>query len=123
MNKWCYNCNHRHINASNYPCNRCTNGNPSISTNEALFWEPIPAIPHADAPNASHPDYYRKGGLECFQAIDAATCNLTGTDAFDTGNAIKYLWRWKDKNGTEDLKKAVTYIQRIIDRETLTEKD
>jgi len=32
-----------------------------------------------------------------------------------TGNAIKYLWRWRHKNGIEDLKKAQWYIQRMID--------
>lgn len=31
---------------------------------------------------------------------------LTGVEAFDTGNALKYLWRWKRKNGVEDLNKA-----------------
>lgn len=68
-------------------------------------------------PETSHPDYYRKGGIECFAAIDSATSGLQGADAFDTGNAIKYLWCWKEKNGVEDLKKAVTYIQRIIERD------
>lgn len=33
-----------------------------------------------------------------------------------TANAIKYLWRWKLKNGEEDLQKAVWYINRLIQR-------
>src|SRR5699024_12738747 len=41
---------------------------------------------------------------------------LEGIEAFCTANAIKYLWRWKRKNGTEDLQKAIWYINRIIDR-------
>ena len=32
-----------------------------------------------------------------------------------TGNAIKYLWRWKQKNGVEDLRKAKWYISRLIE--------
>jgi hypothetical protein len=31
-----------------------------------------------------------------------------------TDYAIKYLRRWKRKNGVEDLKKAVWYIERLI---------
>lgn len=37
-------------------------------------------------------------------------------EAFCTANAIKYLWRWKLKNGEEDLQKAVWYINRLIQR-------
>jgi hypothetical protein len=35
---------------------------------------------------------------------------------FNIGNAIKYLWRADHKNGIEDLKKAVWYVQREIER-------
>ena len=60
-----------------------------------------------------HPLHYNQGGIECIDAIKAATVNLAGEEAFCTGNAIKYLWRWKEKNGTEDLDKAIWYINRI----------
>lgn len=33
------------------------------------------------------------------------------------GNAIKYLCRWKDKGGVEDLKKARHYIDMLIEME------
>lgn len=32
-------------------------------------------------------------------------------------NAVKYLLRWKDKNGVEDLRKAIHYIEYLIERE------
>ena len=32
------------------------------------------------------------------------------------GNAIKYLLRYKHKNGVEDLKKAIHYIEYLIQR-------
>lgn len=32
-------------------------------------------------------------------------------------NAIKYLMRWRDKNGLEDLKKARRYIDMLIAKE------
>lgn len=60
-----------------------------------------------------HPSHY-SGSIEAIDAIAAATAGLTGVEAFDTGNALKYLWRWKRKNGVEDLNKAVWYIQHLI---------
>lgn len=60
-----------------------------------------------------HPSHY-SGSIEAIDAIAAATAELEGVEAFDTGNALKYLWRWKRKNGVEDLNKAVWYIQHLI---------
>lgn len=34
------------------------------------------------------------------------------------GNAVKYLSRWRHKNGIEDLKKARHYIDKLIETET-----
>lgn len=62
----------------------------------------------------NHPPHYTQGGLECIEAIKAAVTGLEGIEAVCTGNAIKYLWRWKQKNGVEDLKKAIWYIERLI---------
>lgn len=64
--------------------------------------------------NVNHPSHYTQGGIECIDAIKAATVGLTGIEAVCTGNAIKYLWRWKYKNGMEDLKKTQWYIDRLI---------
>ena len=36
---------------------------------------------------------------------------------FLEGNIIKYVTRYKYKNGIEDLKKAKQYIERLIERE------
>lgn len=62
----------------------------------------------------NHPSHYTQGGIECIDALAAATINLKGIEAVDTANAIKYLWRWDEKNGVEDLKKAIWYIQHLI---------
>jgi hypothetical protein len=61
----------------------------------------------------NHPPHYTQGGVECIEAIKAATAGLDGFEGYCTGNALKYLWRWKRKNGIEDLKKAVWYIDRL----------
>ena len=63
----------------------------------------------------NHPAHYTQGGIECIEAIKAATVGLDGIEAVCTGNAIKYLWRWKQKNGAEDLRKAMWYIERLME--------
>lgn len=66
-----------------------------------------------DNSKVNHPSHY-SGSIEAIDAIAAATAELEGVEAFDTGNALKYLWRWKRKNGVEDLNKAIWYIQHLI---------
>lgn len=41
--------------------------------------------------------------------------NVTGYEAFCIGNVIKYLWRYKIKNGTQDLEKAQWYLAEAIE--------
>ena len=63
--------------------------------------------------NVNSPQHYQ-GKVECIDCIESVTAGLNGIEAFCTGNAIKYLYRWKRKNGIEDLKKAKWYIDKII---------
>lgn len=60
-----------------------------------------------------HPAHYQ-GKIECIDCIDSAIGELKGIEAFCVGNAIKYLFRFKKKNGCEDLKKAIFYIDYVI---------
>ena len=62
----------------------------------------------------NHPSHYTQGGIECIDALKAATVSKTGIEAVCTANAIKYLWRYEEKNGIEDVKKAKWYIDRLI---------
>lgn len=64
--------------------------------------------------NVNHPQHYTAGKVECIDAIEAATTGLTGHEAYSTGQVIKYIWRWKRKNGVEDLQKARWYLDRLI---------
>lgn len=64
--------------------------------------------------NINHPKHYTSEGIECIEALKAATEGLEGIEAVCTANAIKYLWRWKRKNGAEDLRKAIWYIERLL---------
>ena len=63
----------------------------------------------------NHPKHYKaKNGMEVIDVIEAFTANLEGYEATHTGNVIKYICRWKEKNGLEDLKKALWYLNRLI---------
>ncbi|TXH49648.1 MAG: DUF3310 domain-containing protein [Desulfurellales bacterium] len=65
--------------------------------------------------DAINPQHYRTpSGIECIELIEAVTSNLKGIEAFCTGNAMKYLFRWKEKGGVVDLKKARWYVDRLI---------
>ncbi len=72
--------------------------------------------------NVNHPNHYTSGKVECIDALESATVNLQGIEAVCTANAIKYLWRWKQKNGTEDLKKSIWYIDRLLKEQTADDK-
>ena len=61
-----------------------------------------------------NPSHYQRDGMECIDAIKAAVQNLSGVEAYSTGAALKYLWRWKEKGGKEDLQKAIWYIKDMI---------
>ena len=63
----------------------------------------------------NHPQHYiSENGLETIDVIEAFTADLKGIEAVCTANIIKYICRWKHKNGLEDLKKAHWYLERLI---------
>lgn len=63
--------------------------------------------------NIHHPEHYQsKDGIEVIDVIDAFTADLTGSDAFYIGNAIKYILRHNRKGGKEDIDKAIWYLAR-----------
>ncbi len=57
------------------------------------------------------PDHYMKWRFE------PITFLMLNNVPFAEGNVIKYLLRWREKNGIEDLKKARRYIDMIIELE------
>lgn len=63
----------------------------------------------------NHPDHYiSKKGLETITVIEAFTDGLEGMEAVDTAQIIKYICRWKQKNGVQDLEKARWYLDHLI---------
>lgn len=64
----------------------------------------------------NHPDHYiSDNGIETIDVIKAFTKDISDPfEAYCTGNIIKYICRWPNKNGLEDLEKARWYLDRII---------
>jgi hypothetical protein len=62
------------------------------------------------------PPHYNMTGIECIDAIEAATGD--GYQYYLQGNIMKYVWRYRYKNGTEDLKKARWYLDKLITEES-----
>lgn len=84
----------------------------------AMFPEPIefeytPISAEPDMVN--HPPHYQAGnGMEVIDVIEAFTDTLVGIEATDTGNVLKYVCRWKYKDGLQDLEKAQWYLNHLI---------
>lgn len=60
----------------------------------------------------SKPAHYQTpSGLEVIDVIEAF--NLT----YHEGNVLKYLLRWRKKGGITDLRKALWYLNRFVEKE------
>ena len=57
-------------------------------------------------------DHYRARGIQPIEYIHA---NNLG---FCEGNVVKYVTRWKEKGGEADLRKAIHYLELLIQLET-----
>lgn len=65
----------------------------------------------------SHPSHYTSGGIEAKDALKAAMSGseLSPMAFYWWGCAFKYLWRWTNKNGVEDLHKCKQCIDFLIE--------
>lgn len=63
-----------------------------------------------------HPAHYTQGGVECIDAI-RASMSKEGFAGYCKGNAIKYIWRYREKGGLEDLAKAQVYLGWLAETE------
>jgi hypothetical protein len=61
----------------------------------------------------NHPARYNVGKVECIDAIESAVSHCNGFEGFCIGNVIKYLWRFKEKGGVQDLEKAKWYLNKL----------
>ena len=60
----------------------------------------------------NHPPHYNQGKYEVLDVIEDALGD--GYPDYLQGNILKYMLRYKFKNGIEDLQKAEFYLKRLI---------
>lgn len=84
----------------------CEKGNYAIDCSRR-----IESIIDIDKKDNIIPSYYHKG------KVDTIEFSLDNNLNFIQGNIIKYVVRYKEKNGLEDLEKAMEYLKRLIEHE------
>lgn len=68
--------------------------------------------------NIKSPKHYvSDSGIEVFEVQEAFIYDLKGMAASYWCNVVKYILRFQNKNGVEDLKKAKYYLEKLIDEE------
>ncbi len=65
--------------------------------------------------NVKNPGHYTQGDIECIDAIHAAL-GPEGFLSYCQGNVLKYIWRYKDKGGVQDLQKAQVYLRYMTEK-------
>lgn len=60
------------------------------------------------------PSHYTYGKIEIIEIVEQVTATYPVKIAFSIGNALKYISRAPFKNGVEDLKKAIWYLERAV---------
>lgn len=107
--KGCKDCVNKDLSALVEPCAKC------YGTNDELpdLWEQSPAV-------VVPPYYDRQCSLECADVMKLVM-GVEGYVHFCLGNILKYLWRYKNKNGAEDLKKCERYIRMLEDEHVTSE--
>ena len=66
------------------------------------------------ADNVNHPAHYGTGKFECIDVMKE-TQGIEATMDFCVCNALKYIYRHRNKNGVEDIKKADWYLKKYIE--------
>lgn len=122
--KCCFNCGNMSGDKTDHsdtnPCTTCAVSDSLgyvnlVPEGNQINWIPRNKNYESDDRMVSHPDHYQtKSGLETIQVIEAFTDGLEGIEAVCTANVIKYICRWKKKNGLQDLKKAQWYLTYLI---------
>ena len=76
---------------------------------ESFYICPTCRLYGTEEKNNIKPDHYGNSGIDVI-----SFCQANNLD-FMQGNVIKYVFRYKNKNGLEDLEKAKEYIDRMIE--------
>ena len=69
--------------------------------------------------NVNHPAHYNTGKYESIDVM-VETQGIEAVKNFCICNAFKYIYRHRFKNRTEDIKKAIWYLNKYVELNELT---
>ena len=110
MDKGCANCSHAGTPTYKSPCSECVDrkGYPMW---ERILTELSQTAEDVKPDPVNHPAHYTSGcGFECIEMMEMVFGKEAVID-YCVVNAFKYIWRHKQKNGTEDIAKAEWYLK------------
>lgn len=116
----CTLCKYDALECRDYPCCVCKNtaltGSEEYNARPDMF-EPA-TIPEPEAENdaVNHPSHYTQGGIECIDAMKSAF-GAAELAVYCKIAAFKYIWRCEHKNGSEDVQKAIWYMNKYLELE------
>ena len=117
IDKGCHNCKFTNKEANEEPCINCQNnfvaGTKEYDAHD-LLWQPVNSDKAIEMDAVNHPNHYTNGSIECIDAMVAAYGKDRVAD-YCIINAFKYIWRSEHKNGLEDIKKAIWYLNKHVE--------
>lgn len=69
----------------------------------------------------NHPQHYNQGQYECI-AVMESIYGIEATMNFCLLCAFKYIWRTYDKDGIQDIDKAIWYLQKYKELQERSQK-
>lgn len=103
----CVDCRYFLKTEKQLPCKNC-NANYLQPNGYSDLWEEEKEV-LSEETNPIRPNHYKSCSIECIDAMILAF-GVAAVAEFCIMNAFKYIWRYKDKNGLEDLNEAEWYI-------------
>ena len=82
--------------------------------NEDVCWEAYETIMSSKGSMVDHPSHYNQGKYECIEVM-VETFGIEAAKNFCLLNAFKYIWRTGEKNGREDIEKAIWYLNKYLE--------
>lgn len=114
----CNLCNYATSSLEDYPCSACKNtvatGSEECNARPDMFEPATIQEPEAENDVVNHPSHYTQGGIECIDAMKSAF-GASQLAAYCKIAAFKYIWRCEYKNGAEDVKKAIWYLNKYLE--------
>jgi hypothetical protein len=95
---------------------KCFEDDADIDRNYAILFGNKDETTEETPDNVNHPSHYETGKFECIDVM-IETQGVEAVKSFCLCNAFKYLYRHKNKNGVEDVKKAIWYLNKFIELE------